>query len=100
MATAISSDMTQAIVEAAQVQSGMSGLGIACGTGEPRISLAALLASSRSCWRGCLPASLKIAENRACGAGIGSAGPEAEARSNRNARYLFLVNVEAPGIDA
>lgn len=39
---AMGSGFTQAIVEAAQVQSGMRVLDVACGTGEPGISLAAL----------------------------------------------------------
>ncbi|HEX4713335.1 MAG TPA: hypothetical protein VH164_00240, partial [Ktedonobacteraceae bacterium] len=42
---AMGNDMTRAIVEAARVQPGMRVLDIACGTGEPAISLAALLAS-------------------------------------------------------
>ena len=41
---AMGNDMTQAIVEAAHVQPGMRVLDIACGTGEPAISLAL-------CWR-------------------------------------------------
>ena len=40
---AMGNDMTRAIVAAAQVRSGMRVLDIACGTGEPAISLAAVL---------------------------------------------------------
>jgi ubiquinone/menaquinone biosynthesis C-methylase UbiE len=74
-AMAISSDMTQAIVEAAHVSPGMRVLDIACGTGEPAISLANALADDGEVVGvDVSPAPLKIAENRACGAGIDSTG--------------------------
>jgi ubiquinone/menaquinone biosynthesis C-methylase UbiE len=63
---AMGSDMTQAIVEAAHVQPGMRVLDIACGTGEPAISLAALLANDGEVIGVDIsPAPLKIAEERA-----------------------------------
>ena len=59
-------DMTQAIVAAARVQSGMRVLDIACGTGEPAISLAALLSGEGEVVGVDIsPAPLKIAEERA-----------------------------------
>jgi len=59
-------DMTQAIVEAAQVQPGMRVLDIACGTGEPSISLAALLdGEGEVVGVDISSAPLKIAEERA-----------------------------------
>jgi ubiquinone/menaquinone biosynthesis C-methylase UbiE len=63
---AMGSDMTRAIVEAAQVQPGMRVLDVACGTGEPAISLATLLAGSGEVVGVDIsPAPLKIAEERA-----------------------------------
>ena len=59
-------DMTCAIVAAAQVQPGMRVLDIACGTGEPAISLAAALAGDGEVVGVDIsPAPLKIAEERA-----------------------------------
>ena len=64
-------DMTQAIVAAARVQPGMRVLDIACGTGEPAISLAALLASDGEVVGVDIsPAPLKIAEERATQRGL------------------------------
>src|ERR1700739_736289 len=64
-------DMTQTIVAAARVQPGMRVLDIACGTGEPAISLAALLASDGEVVGVDIsPAPLKIAEERATQRGI------------------------------
>ncbi|HEX3154541.1 MAG TPA: class I SAM-dependent methyltransferase [Candidatus Angelobacter sp.] len=58
-------DMTQAIVAAARVQPGMRVLDIACGTGEPAISLATLLAGDGEVVGVDIsPAPLKIAEER------------------------------------
>ena len=63
---AMGSDMTCAIVEAARVEPGMRVLDIACGTGEPAISLAALLAGDGEVVGVDLsPVPLKIAEERA-----------------------------------
>jgi ubiquinone/menaquinone biosynthesis C-methylase UbiE len=63
---ALGCDMTRAIVEAAQVSSGMRVLDVACGTGEPAITLAMLLAISGDVIGVDLsPAPLKIAEVRA-----------------------------------
>jgi SAM-dependent methyltransferase len=68
---AMGSDMTRAIVEAAQVQPGMRVLDIACGTGEPAISLAALLARTGEVVGVDLsPSPLKIAEDRAAHRGL------------------------------
>lgn len=68
------SDMTRAIVEAAQVQPGMRVLDVACGTGEPSISLAALLADTGEVIGVDLsPAPLKIAEERAAQRGLANA---------------------------
>src|SRR6476469_2714112 len=68
---AMGSDMTRAIVEAAQVQPGMRVLDVACGTGEPAISLAALLADTGEVVGVDLsPAPLKIAEERAAQRGL------------------------------
>lgn len=65
------SDMTRAIIEAAQVQPGMRVLDLACGTGEPAISLAALLAGTGEVIGLDLsPAPLKIAEDRAAHRGL------------------------------
>src|SRR6476619_1129429 len=71
---AMGSDMTRAIVEAAQVQPGMRVLDVACGTGEPGISLAALLADTGEVVGVDLsPAPLKIAEERAAQRGLANA---------------------------
>jgi len=71
---AMGSDMTRAIVEAAQVQPGMRVLDVACGTGEPSISLAALLADTGEVVGVDLsPAPLKIAEERAAQRGLANA---------------------------
>lgn len=68
---AMGSDMTHAIVAAAQVVPGMRVLDIACGTGEPAISLAALLAGDGEVVGVDLsPAPLKIAEQRAAQRGL------------------------------
>jgi len=67
-------DMTQAIVEAAHVQPGMRVLDIACGSGEPAISLAALLAGDGEVVGVDIsPAPLKIAEERARQRGLSNA---------------------------
>jgi ubiquinone/menaquinone biosynthesis C-methylase UbiE len=71
---AMGSDMTQAIVEAACVQPGMRVLDIACGTGEPAISLAALLAGKGEVVGvDVSPVPLKIAEERALQRGLANA---------------------------
>ena len=71
---AMGSDMTRAIVEAAHVQPGMRVLDVACGTGEPAISLAALLADTGEVVGVDLsPAPLKIAEERAAQRGLANA---------------------------
>jgi ubiquinone/menaquinone biosynthesis C-methylase UbiE len=63
---AMGNDMTLAIVAAAQVQPGMRVLDIACGTGEPAISLATALAGGGEVVGVDIsPAPLKIAEERA-----------------------------------
>jgi ubiquinone/menaquinone biosynthesis C-methylase UbiE len=68
---AMGNDMTQAIVEAARVQPGMRVLDIACGTGEPAISLAAVLAGKGEVVGVDIsPAPLKIAEERASQRGL------------------------------
>jgi SAM-dependent methyltransferase len=67
-------DMTQAIVAAARVKPGMRVLDIACGTGEPAISLAALLAGEGEVVGVDIsPAPLKIAEERAAQRGLSNA---------------------------
>jgi ubiquinone/menaquinone biosynthesis C-methylase UbiE len=67
-------DMTQAIVAAARVKPGMRVLDIACGTGEPAISLAALLAGDGEVVGVDIsPAPLKIAEERAAQRGLSNA---------------------------
>jgi ubiquinone/menaquinone biosynthesis C-methylase UbiE len=67
-------DMTQAIVDAARVQPGMRVLDIACGTGEPAISLAALLAGDGEVVGVDIsPEPLKIAEERATQRGLSNA---------------------------
>lgn len=64
-------DMTQAIVAAAQVAPGMSVLDVACGTGEPAISLAMLLKGSGEIMGVDIsPGPLKIAEERAVQLGL------------------------------
>ena len=68
---AMGNDMTVAIVAAAQVQSGMRVLDIACGTGEPAISIAGLLAGSGEVvGMDISPAPLKIARDRAAQRGL------------------------------
>ncbi|MBZ5492168.1 MAG: methyltransferase domain-containing protein [Acidobacteriia bacterium] len=63
---AMGNDMTRAIVAAAQVQPGMRVLDIACGTGEPSISLASDLAGGGEVVGiDISPAPLKIAAERA-----------------------------------
>src|SRR6476646_4577384 len=67
-------DMNAAIVAAAQVLPGMRVLDIACGTGEPAISLAALLGGEGEVIGVDLsPAPLKIAEERAIQRGLTNA---------------------------
>jgi ubiquinone/menaquinone biosynthesis C-methylase UbiE len=67
-------DVTQAIVAAARVKPGMRVLDIACGTGEPAISLAALLAGNGEVvGLDISPAPLKIAEERAAQRGLSNA---------------------------
>jgi ubiquinone/menaquinone biosynthesis C-methylase UbiE len=67
-------DMTQAIVEAAHVQPGMRVLDIACGSGEPAISLAALVAGDGEVVGVDIsPAPLKIAAERATQRGLSNA---------------------------
>ena len=68
---AMGNDMTRAIVAAAQVRSGMRVLDIACGTGEPAISLAAVLVGDGDVVGVDIsPAPLKIAEERAIQRGL------------------------------
>lgn len=68
---AMGSDMTQAIVEAARVRAGMRVLDIACGTGEPAISLAvALAADGEVVGVDISLAPLKIAADRATQRGL------------------------------
>ena len=68
------SDMTRAIIAAAEVTPGMRVLDIACGTGEPAISLAALLgADGEVVGVDLSPAPLKIAEERAAQRGLTNA---------------------------
>ncbi len=60
------SDMTRAIVETAQVEPGMHVLDIACGSGEPAISIATLLAGTGEVTGvDVSPAPLQIARQRA-----------------------------------
>jgi len=67
-------DMTQAIVEAAHIQQSMRVLDIACGTGEPAISLAAALGGDGEVVGVDIsPAPLKIAEERAAQRGLTNA---------------------------
>jgi ubiquinone/menaquinone biosynthesis C-methylase UbiE len=71
---AMGSDMTQALVGAAQVGPGMHVLDIACGTGEPAISLAALLKNRGEVVGVDLsPAPLQIAADRAAQRGLTNA---------------------------
>ncbi len=64
-------DMTQAIVEEARIQPGTRVLDIACGTGEPAISLAAVLAGKGEVVGVDISlAPLKIAEERASQRGL------------------------------
>jgi ubiquinone/menaquinone biosynthesis C-methylase UbiE len=67
---AMGRDMTRAIVEAAQVTPGMRVLDIACGTGEPAISLAALVGSGEVIGVDLSSAPLKIAAERAAERGL------------------------------
>jgi ubiquinone/menaquinone biosynthesis C-methylase UbiE len=68
---AMGNDMTRVIVAAAQVRSGMRVLDIACGTGEPAISLAAVLVGDGDVVGVDIsPAPLKIAEERAIQRGL------------------------------
>lgn len=68
---AMGNDMTRAIVAAAQVRSGMRVLDIACGTGEPAISLAAVLIGDGDVVGVDIsPAPLKIAGERAIQRGL------------------------------
>jgi ubiquinone/menaquinone biosynthesis C-methylase UbiE len=62
---AMGSEVTRAIVDAAQVKPEMRVLDIACGTGEPAISLAERLAHGGIVGIDISPAPLKIAEERA-----------------------------------
>jgi len=62
---AMGSDMTRAIVEAAEVAQGMRVLDLACGTGEPAISIAALVGNGKVVGVDISPAALKIAAERA-----------------------------------
>jgi ubiquinone/menaquinone biosynthesis C-methylase UbiE len=68
---AMGNDMTRAIVAAAQVQPGMRVLDIACGAGEPAISIAQLLAGSGDVVGiDISPSPLKIAAERATQRGL------------------------------
>lgn len=67
---AMGSDLTAAIVAAARVQPGMHVLDIACGTGEPSISLAALVGIGTVTGVDISPAPLRIAEERAAQRGL------------------------------
>ena len=71
---AMGSDMTRAIIEASRVTLGMCVLDIACGTGEPAISLATLLAGGGQVVGVDLsPAPLMIAQQRAMQRGLTNA---------------------------
>jgi ubiquinone/menaquinone biosynthesis C-methylase UbiE len=71
---AMGSDMTQALVDTAQVGPGMRVLDVACGTGEPAISLATLLENSGEVVGVDLsPAPLQIAAERAVQRGLANA---------------------------
>src|SRR5260221_2086470 len=64
-------DMTQAIVEAAHVSPGMNILDVACGSGEPAISLATLLEGNGDVLGVDISTEpLKIAEERAAQRGL------------------------------
>lgn len=67
------SDMTRAIVEAAQVAPGMRVLDLACGTGEPAISLAALVGNGEVIGVDLSSAPLEIAVQRAAQRGLANA---------------------------
>jgi ubiquinone/menaquinone biosynthesis C-methylase UbiE len=67
---AMGSDMTRAIVEATQVAPGMRVLDLACGSGEPAISLAALIGNGEVVGVDLSPGPLKIAEERATQRGL------------------------------
>jgi ubiquinone/menaquinone biosynthesis C-methylase UbiE len=67
---ALGSDMTRAIVDATQVGPGMRVLDIACGTGEPAISLAALVGNGEIVGVDLSPGPLKIAGERAAQRGL------------------------------
>lgn len=67
---AMGRDMTRAIVEAAQVTPGMRVLDIACGTGEPAISLAALVEGGEVIGVDLSSAPLEIAAERATQRGL------------------------------
>src|SRR5579872_1715496 len=70
---AMGNDMTAAIVAAACVQPGMRVLDIACGTGEPAISIGQMLAGGEVVGVDISPAPLKIAEERATQRGLTNA---------------------------
>jgi SAM-dependent methyltransferase len=67
---ALGCDMTRAIVEAAQVGPGMRVLDIACGTGEPAISLASLVGNGEVVGVDLSPEPLKIAAQRSAQRGL------------------------------
>ena len=67
---AMGSEMTRAIVEAAQAGRDMRVLDIACGTGEPAISLAALIGNGEVVGVDLSPGPLKIAAERAAQRGL------------------------------
>ncbi len=68
---AMGHQLTEAIVEAARVESGMRVLDIACGTGEPSISIAALLRGSGDVTGiDISPEPLKLAAERAAERGL------------------------------
>ncbi|HKV95285.1 MAG TPA: methyltransferase domain-containing protein [Candidatus Angelobacter sp.] len=70
---AMGASLTQAIVEAARVEPGMQVLDIACGTGEPAISLAALRVIGGVIGIDISPEPLKIAAERAAERGLTNA---------------------------
>jgi ubiquinone/menaquinone biosynthesis C-methylase UbiE len=67
---AMGSDMTRAIVDATQIAPGMRVLDLACGSGEPAISLAALIGNSEVVGVDLSPGPLKIAAERAAQRGL------------------------------
>lgn len=67
---AMGASLTRAIVDAARVEPGMRVLDIACGTGEPAISLAALRGSGDVVGIDISPEPLKIAAERATERGL------------------------------